>query len=426
MTGRNNLKKEIKRILLIEEAPLIREYLTGKLESNHIEVIKGINGLDGMIKMRKTDPHLVITDLNLSRKNLNEILKEKAANPELAAIPMILLSPRISPANVKTLARHNIKKIITKPIKIDLLFQAVSEILGITFDMDSTPGIIEAHFNSDILFIEIARGLNYEKIEVLQYKIKELLENYRFSKPRILIIFSDINAETAPAGKLAFLFKIILETTGTPFKMMKVLTTSPVIRIFLEGHSAYKKIAIETTLDKALNDLLGIQVSDFIEEGKSIVKEDFIMSTPDVADRDLQLKFNTEEDIINYEAFKSEINIAVVDDDEFIHGLIETAFEGSNWKLDYFFNGKEFVKSLETRSFDLVFLDLMMPEMNGFRVMEYLFSNTIRLPVIILSALSRTETIEKAISYGIKSYMIKPLDLNIILRKTRGLLMNDF
>jgi DNA-binding response OmpR family regulator len=81
---------------------------------------------------------------------------------------------------------------------------------------------------------------------------------------------------------------------------------------------------------------------------------------------------------------------------------------------------------LKERSFDLVFLDLMMPEVNGFQVLQHMSKEEIEAPVIVFSALSKKETVIKAVGYGIKSYMIKPLKPEQLLKKAEEILNTSF
>jgi len=76
--------------------------------------------------------------------------------------------------------------------------------------------------------------------------------------------------------------------------------------------------------------------------------------------------------------------------------------------------------------FDVVFLDLVMPEMNGFEVLHNLKQRGIEVPIIIFSALTKKETVAKAVSYGVKSYLIKPIKPDKLFRKATEVLKANF
>ena len=68
----------------------------------------------------------------------------------------------------------------------------------------------------------------------------------------------------------------------------------------------------------------------------------------------------------------------------------------------------------------------MMPDVNGFAVLQFMKDNGIETPVIVLSALSRKESVFKALNFGIKSYMVKPLKPNGLIIKTNEILNTMF
>jgi len=68
----------------------------------------------------------------------------------------------------------------------------------------------------------------------------------------------------------------------------------------------------------------------------------------------------------------------------------------------------------------------MMPNMNGFEVLMKLHEKHIATPVIVLSAVSQREAVLKVLSAGVKSYMIKPLKPDSILKKTIEVLNGGF
>lgn len=409
----------MRKVLVIDESDLIRNYLKKKLSTYGLEVIAALNGFDGMVKMKNSLPDLIIMDYYLSRLSSLEILKEKKANPNTAATPLIMATSKIDKAKLLEVAKYNITKFFTKPVKMDALIETVSSILGIELKIDNAPCIIEAHFNDEILFIEIARGLNREKIDLLKYKIEELLRIYKVKVPKVLVIMSDIKIESADTGKLKVLFENIVGATRSPAKAIKILTSSQQVKSFIEGHSDFGKIEITENLSKAMDGFLGIKVSDFVDDGMSIVKSDFLISqTPRGGEEEtIQLRFAEE---------MRDITIGVVDDDMVSQELIKTTFSETDWRVLAYGNGKEFVEALKNETFDLIFLDLQMPVLDGFGVLAYLKEKKMELQVIVLSAVTEREIVAKAIRSGARSYLIKPISPGGIFKKTTELLKCNF
>ena len=172
-----------KKILVIDESTLIQEYMRQKLETFGFEVVVAQTGFEGNLKVRSELPDLIIMDYFLSRVSSTELLANKMADPNASRIPVIMLANQLTRERVLEVARFKIRKFFSKPIKIDSVVMAISEILGVELKIDETPCIIDVHFNDGILFIEVARGLNAEKIDLLPYKIKEILKLYEVTVP---------------------------------------------------------------------------------------------------------------------------------------------------------------------------------------------------------------------------------------------------
>ncbi len=429
----------MKKILVIDESPMFRNYLTDKLSSYGLEVVQGTNGLDGFIKMRNEMPDLIIMDYYLSRKSSVELLEEKRNNRNVASIPLIMVASKIDKSKVVELAGYKVNKIISKPLKMEQLLSTISEILDVKLETDDTPCIIEAHFNEDILFIEIAQGLNNEKIEQLQYKINELLELYQVRNPKILIMMTSLDFPKEHHSKLTRLLDIISDYAQPNQRFVKVLTGNKDVQDVLIKSQQYGAIAVYSSLDQAMDELLGLKADQIAHD--EVVSEKLLKSTAPKKEKDeaIQLRFDGAggtapgETIDEGESrrksaavFNSEAEVAIVDDDVVIQELVKTVFSETKWKLFTYDNGKQFLMDKENHDFSLAFLDLMMPEMNGFQVLEYLSKENSEMPVIVFSALSRKETVVKAVSYGIKSYLTKPLKPEQLLKKAAEVLSPAF
>jgi DNA-binding response OmpR family regulator len=101
--------------------------------------------------------------------------------------------------------------------------------------------------------------------------------------------------------------------------------------------------------------------------------------------------------------------ILIIDDDPETVGLIELTLKPAGFDIVRAFNGPEAFALLTDNTFDLVLLDVMMPEVSGFDLLRQLQeSNTPIPPIIILSARGRTEDIQEGNALGASSYLVKP------------------
>ena len=106
--------------------------------------------------------------------------------------------------------------------------------------------------------------------------------------------------------------------------------------------------------------------------------------------------------------------------------MIRNIFETVGASVKTYPNGAEFLQDPEKALFDLVFLDLVMPEMDGFTILQQLQAINYQTPVIILSAMSKQEMVIKAFQMGVKSYLFKPLNPEDVFKKTIEILKPNF
>lgn len=415
----------MKHVVIIDESPLFREYLRMKLSDAGLEVIVAINGLDGIAKIRNNPPDLVIIDYHLSRQSCIEVLREKKKNPNTASIPVIVTAQKIDQKKIIELVPYNVKKVFTKPIKIDALFATLSEFLQVQFDLDDTPSIIETHVNDNILFIEIAKGLNREKLDLLRFKILELIDLYDIKVPKVIVMLSDIKLSFADAANLQKLFDTVLQTSRAKPRHIRVLTHDDFARKFITGKKEYEGIEVTANLQYALDGLLAEMdgSTEFGEKKAEIISEKILQAEEHAVSESLMLKFGNEDSrkSFNLETMKErmqDMQIAAVDDDFVIQELVKTTFEQIGARVEAYPDGKSFLDAVGTKGYDLVFLDLIMPNIDGFKVLQELKARDIQLPIIVLSAVTQRESVIRAFQAGVKSYLIKPLKPMEILKKT--------
>ena len=343
-------------------------------------------------------------------------------------VSVIMAASKLDKAQVVQCAQYGAKKFFTKPVRIDALLKAISELLNVEVEIDSTPCIIEAHLNDEILFIELARGLNLEKIDLLKYKITELLDLYDIKTPRVLLMMSDIELTEQDTDKFKTLLDAIIEHTGTYGKYMKILAASSFVKDYIETNQEYKTLAVSDNLAQAMDELVGLRPDDVAHD--EVVSRQLLSTSAPKKERTETFQLRFEAELTGGEEAASEdkkaISVGVVDDDVIIHALIKTVFQKTGWSITTYNDGKEFLVDLPNQEFDLVYLDLMMPVLDGFKVLEYLNTKSIKLPVIVLSALSQQEAVVKAMSLGVHSFLIKPLKPEMLIRKTAELLNANF
>ena len=111
--------------------------------------------------------------------------------------------------------------------------------------------------------------------------------------------------------------------------------------------------------------------------------------------------------------------LLVVDDNKVNRILLARGLEGDGHKVETAENGKRALEKLRTDSFDLVLLDIEMPEMNGYQVLETCLRDPeLRyIPIIMTSSLDEIDSVVKCVELGAEDYLNKPV--NPILLRAR-------
>lgn len=120
--------------------------------------------------------------------------------------------------------------------------------------------------------------------------------------------------------------------------------------------------------------------------------------------------------------FNRVINVLVVDDDPFVHKMIERILSDENYSFTFASGGKEAIEILENNRFHLCLLDKEMPEMDGFEVLQWIHNNIRKLKVIFLTGDKDIETIHKAEELGADDYITKPINVKVLKESIKGVL----
>ena len=115
------------------------------------------------------------------------------------------------------------------------------------------------------------------------------------------------------------------------------------------------------------------------------------------------------------------IKILIVEDDGPIRNLIATALQTNAYKYDLAANGKTALLALSTHHYDIVLLDLGLPDKDGIEIIKQLrtFSTT---PIIVISARTNDEDKIAALDAGADDYLTKPFSVEELLARVRSTL----
>lgn len=105
------------------------------------------------------------------------------------------------------------------------------------------------------------------------------------------------------------------------------------------------------------------------------------------------------------------LKLLFVEDEEDLITIIEDTLKKLQSNFVTARNGEEALKVLETHAdIDAVITDINMPLMNGIELIEQINAKGLNIPVIVMSAHTEAEYLEKAKELGVKNYLLKPFD----------------
>lgn len=112
--------------------------------------------------------------------------------------------------------------------------------------------------------------------------------------------------------------------------------------------------------------------------------------------------------------------ILIIDDERSIRRALREILEFEKFEIEEAENGKEGLEKAKNESFDVIFCDIKMPQMDGMEVLDDLIQSEVVTPVIMISGHGNIETAVESIKKGAFDFIEKPLDLNRILVTVRN------
>jgi DNA-binding response OmpR family regulator len=115
-------------------------------------------------------------------------------------------------------------------------------------------------------------------------------------------------------------------------------------------------------------------------------------------------------------------NILVVDDDRNIRKLISAYLAQSGYSTFCAANGAEALMMMDERHFDMLIVDVMMPEVDGYELTSDIRGVDDKLPILMVTAKDALEDKRRGFTSGVDDYMTKPIDLDEMCMRVAALL----
>lgn len=110
----------------------------------------------------------------------------------------------------------------------------------------------------------------------------------------------------------------------------------------------------------------------------------------------------------------------MIDDDPDVAATLQALLRGQDFDITPIFSGAEGIEACQENPPDVIILDLLMPELDGWEVCSKIRSFS-DVPILILSALGSPGSVAKALDAGADDYLIKPVHASLLASRLRTL-----
>ena len=411
----------MKSVLIIDAHPLFRDFLKDKLTAGKIEVNIASEERDAFTKMITTLPNLIIMDRNETQEQISDFMQKKLSDPNTASIPIIMTGPLIDKTLIGSLARYGVFKYFTKPIKFDLFFDSIGSVLHLPVVMDSTPCVLDIHRNGNIIFIEVAQGLNREKLALLKFKLAEMIESEELENPKVILMLTNLDLSFIDGLNLEYLIDNVLDNPKIHRKNVKILSLSQFVRDLVDGHTEYDGIEVTDNLPRVLNSLVESTITTSVSD---LITEKILSGSPtDDASSSIETRFYSDTGSIEKDdSIGSVFSLAVIDQNPQSALIIQKIFASVGAQTDVFATGQDFMNAYVPDKYSLVILDVLETTSNGFEILSTFRADRTAPPVMVYSASAQRDLIVKVLSLGASLYLMKPQKPEVLLNKAISLL----
>jgi DNA-binding response OmpR family regulator len=114
------------------------------------------------------------------------------------------------------------------------------------------------------------------------------------------------------------------------------------------------------------------------------------------------------------------MRILLVEDDRELAGYVRKGLEEEGYQVQACFDGSAGLRAAELTAFDIIVLDVMLPFLDGFEVTKRLRLQSIRTPILLLTARDAPEDVVQGLDAGADDYLTKPFSFDVLVARIRA------
>ncbi|WP_052050720.1 response regulator [Leptolyngbya sp. KIOST-1] len=423
------------KLLLVEDNDVNRDMLSRRLMRKGYEVAIAIDGAEGVAKALSERPDLVIMDIDLPVIDGYEATRQIKANPQIQNIPIIALTAHAMAGDREQALAAGCDEYETKPVNLPQLLDKVEQLLAAA--QPSAPPEDTLPFRDKRVQRALLSHLRHELCTPMNAIIgySEMLLEELKGQPHSALATDLKNIYTC-GTQLLSLANVILDPTQLDVGQFRSDINSFGATIRLEMLTplstiiGYCELLLEEADPNIQADLQRIhraaqQLLSMVNDIVNLSRQQLQLINPNQLDaNELTLESGAESawfkqaettlQVLRYDPIEDQNSqgghILIVDDNETNRDLLSRQLEYQGFTVTIAAHGQAALELLHNASYDLILLDLIMPEMNGFEVLIHLKQSPTwqSIPVIMISSLDEIDNVVRCIEMGAEDFLSKP------------------
>lgn len=446
------------KLLLVEDNEINRDMLARRLERKGFSIVFAVNGAEGVEKAKSENPDLILMDMSLPVMDGWTATRQLKACLATRTIPVIALTAHALASDRAKALEAGCDEYETKPVNFMQLLAKIEQFLGQPA-RPQNPVATERPPEPSAPAPSLAKPNVPNPAEAPPSESgNELLApghgnlKHRIRKPLSHIIgYGEILEEEAAArpnglilGDLRVIHQIATEAlaglnrfdlTGLDLSRARLDEWSSALQsVANQIITAAEKLAQRCDREGILtfsHDLRRMAAS--AAELREIAERDIPQLADRVGPKQMAAAARSGVDTAKapgpsetQPARREQGRILVVDDDRANRDILWRRLSPMGYEVVLAVNGRDALAQVATDAIDLVLLDILMPQLDGFEVLKQLKADpaTQNIPVIMLSAVDDIETVVRCIELGADDYLPKPFPTPLLRARVRACLSN--